>query len=69
MYRFYSTLVVPAKVELIRGVLLIVQLSWGDLGSTPFTVWVRFGVILQDLDNIPSLYPVKVVSRSASGMG
>ena len=69
MYSFYYTLVVPAEAELIRGVLPIVQLSWGDLGSTPFTVWVRFGVILQDMDNIPPLYPVKVVSQSASGMG
>ena len=45
----------------------IVQFPQGDLVAAPITVKVERGVNLQDMYDVPTVHPVKVVHKCASG--
>ena len=47
----------------------VINLPWGDLADRYLAVQVRCGEILQDMDAIPLVHPVKVVPPSAYGAG
>ena len=60
---------VPDEETPLLCVVTIFQLPLGDLAAAPLVVWVLHGVLLQDLDAVPPVNPVEVVTDSASGAG
>ena len=69
MHSFPYTPSVPSNAELIKIVMPFIQLLWGDLLAAPLVVQVRCEVLLQDLDDLPSVNIFKVFPLSASGAG
>ena len=59
-------LTVPAKAALVRAAITVIQLPWGYLVAASLIVRVQHGVLLQYLYDIPPVYPIKVVTNSAS---
>ena len=66
---FPYTPTVPSKAALIQVVIPVTHLLLGDLAVAPLTVLVRRDVLLQNLDAIPQVHPVKVVTQFVSCEG
>ena len=64
-----STLAVFAEAELVRVVMPVVKFPRGELSYTSITVRIQHGMLLQNMDDIPPVYHIKVVPKSASGVG
>ena len=60
---------VPAEAALVQVVMLVIQLPRGDLGGASLTISVRHGVLLQGMNSILPVHPMKVVHYPASGEG
>ena len=57
---------VPSKAALVRVIILVILFPRGYLVSAYLTERVHSGALLQDLDDIPTFHPIKVVPKSAS---
>ena len=57
----------PVKMELFHVVLVVVQMTRGDLASASLTVGVRHSIILWYLDTILPVHPIEVILEAAYG--
>ena len=61
--------VVPAEAEMFQCAVPIVQYPQGNLEAAPLTLGLWYGVILQDLDDVPAVHPVEMFPQYAYGKG
>ena len=54
---------VPAKTSLFHVVMMVAQISQGDLATASITVGLRGSMLLLYMDNILEVHPIKMIPK------